>query len=506
MGEGARTGSTRCEGAAYDVVIVGCGVGGLYTALNLPRELSVVMLSKASLEECDSMLAQGGICVLRDADDYRPYFRDTMRAGHWENRRGSVDAMIRTSRAVIDELVGYGVDFERKADGSLDYTREGAHGWPRICYHADVTGREITTTLLARVRELPNVRILENVEMVDIIEEGAGDDRHCAGVVARQTRRAGNGDEGPVEAMGDAFELRAPHTVWATGGIGGTYERSTNYRCLTGDACRIAREHGIGLEHMDYVQIHPTGLWSRRPGRTFLISESCRGEGAVLLNAAGERFVDELLPRDVVAQAILDQMRSDGTDHEWLSFAPIDPEVVRTHFAHIYGRCLEEGYDILREPIPVVPTQHYFMGGVHVDTERSATTLAGLYAVGETSCNGVHGRNRLASNSLLEGLVFARRAARDIARERGFATDGAGGSLASDAALAADVPPAEVRAELSGDGEPAAGTPATDPASAACCEQAQRQAMAKRKAARTVADGAPCAASAGAQAFTPLTQ
>ena len=444
-----------------DVVIVGCGVGGLYAALNLPRELDVVMLSKGSLEECDSMLAQGGICVMHDREDYQPYFRDTMRAGHWENRRSSVDVMVRSSRSVIDDLVRLGVDFEREPNGSLAYTREGAHSRPRICFHADVTGREITTTLLARVRELPNVRILENVEMTDVLEEGTGETRHCAGIVCRRTRRIdATADEGPVEAVGEPFEIRAPHTIWATGGIGGTYERSTNYRVLTGDACRIARAHGIALEHMDYVQIHPTGLWSERPGRTFLISESCRGEGAILLNQAGERFVDELLPRDVVADAILEQMRVDGAEHEWLSFERIDPEVVRTHFAHIYERCLEEGYDILREPAPVVPTQHYFMGGVRVDTERSETSLAGLYAVGETSCNGVHGRNRLASNSLLEGLVFAQRAARDIARAEGVEAPGL------DAAMTREVPAELVRAELSGAGEPAPGTSATDPASA----------------------------------------
>ena len=486
MGTSETSDTKDTENMSADVVIVGCGVGGLYTALNLPRELDVVMLSKGSLEECDSMLAQGGICVMHDREDYQPYFRDTMRAGHWENRRSSVDVMIRSSRSVIDDLVALGVDFERESDGEFAYTREGAHSRPRICFHADVTGREITTTLLARVRELPNVRILENVEMVDIVVEGEVRDarehavegassarrdgregkpagRRCAGVVCRRTRRIdASADEGPVEGVGTTFEIRAPHTVWATGGIGGTYERSTNYRVLTGDACDIAQRHGIELEHMDYVQIHPTGLWSERSGRTFLISESCRGEGAVLLNKAGERFVDELLPRDVVANAILEQMRKDGTDHEWLSFAPIDPEVVRTHFAHIYERCLEEGYDILHEPAPVVPTQHYFMGGVHVDTERSMTTMPALYAVGETSCNGVHGRNRLASNSLLEGLVFAQRAARDIARSRGLAAPDA------DAALTREVPAALVAAELAGTGEPAPGTPATDPVSVTC--------------------------------------
>ncbi len=494
-----RAGQAANNDLTCDVVIVGCGVGGLYAALNLPRHLHAVLLSKASLDQCDSMLAQGGICVMHDPHDYRPYFRDTMRAGHWENRRSSVDVMVRSSRAVINDLVHLGVDFEREPDGELAYTREGAHSRPRICFHADITGKEITTALLDRVRELPNVQILENVEMTDIIEEpadedattggaaptadedattggaapAAGEQHRCAGLVCRRTRPTDPAEpESPVEALGPAFEIRAPYTIWATGGIGGTYERSTNYRCLTGDACRIAREHGIRLEHMDYVQIHPTGLYSKRPGRTFLISESCRGEGAILLDKSGNRFVDELLPRDVVANAIKAQMEKDGTDHEWLSFERVDPGVVRTHFAHIYDRCLEEGYDILCEPVPIVPTQHYFMGGVWVATENSETSLPGLYAVGETSCNGVHGRNRLASNSLLEGLVFAQRAARDIAAREGLEAPDV------DASMTREVPEGLVSAELSGEGEPAPGTSATDPASTKSCEEAERGAEA----------------------------
>ena len=209
---------------------------------------------------------------------------------------------------------------------------------------------------------------------------------------------------------GEPFCIHAGNTLLATGGIGGVYQHSTNYPQLTGDACFLASAYGIKQEHLEYVQIHPTGLYSAEPGRTFLVSESCRGEGAILLNHAQERFTDELQPRDVVARAIQDEMRKEGTEYEWLSFAPVDPQVVTAHFANIHAHCLEKGRDILAEPIPVVPTQHYFMGGVHVDRD-SATSMPHLYAAGETACNGVHGKNRLASNSLLESLVFARRAA-----------------------------------------------------------------------------------------------
>lgn len=382
----------------YDIVIAGCGVAGLYTALSLPRDRRILMLSKEDIASCDSMLAQGGICVLRGDDDYDAYFEDTMRAGHYENRRESVEIMIRASREIIDHLLALGVRFERNEDGSLAYTREGAHSRPRICFHKDITGEEITTTLLSHVHKLENVTIMEYTTMTDILAENGV----CVGVKAQGRN-------------GDILQIHAQDTVMATGGIGGLYQHSTNFPLLTGDACRIAKEHGVALEHMDYVQIHPTCLYSTKPGRSFLISESARGEGAVLLNHRGERFVDELLPRDVVTEAIMREMEKEGTEYEYLSFQDVSETIVKEHFPNIYKHCLEEGYDLLREPVPVVPAQHYFMGGVHVDSD-SQTTMAHLYAVGETSCNGVHGKNRLASNSLLESLVFARRAAAKIAK------------------------------------------------------------------------------------------
>lgn len=380
----------------YDVVIVGCGVAGLYTALHLPQDKKILMLSKEDLESCDSMLAQGGICVLRDENDYDSYFEDTMKAGHYENRKESVDIMIRSSREIINHLLVLGVRFEKNPDGSLAYTREGAHSKPRICYHEDITGKEITTTLQKHVKKMSNVTILEYTTMTDILNR----DGRCSGVIAKNK-------------SGETLHIHAIDTVMATGGIGGLYSHSTNFPLLTGDGCKIAEKHGVALEHMDYVQIHPTCLYSKRPGRSFLISESARGEGAIILNHKGERFINELLPRDVVTKAIMQEMEKEGTDYEYLSFAHVPQEMIKGHFPHIYERCLEEGYDILKEPIPIVPAQHYFMGGVHVDS-NSETTMPHLYAVGETSCNGVHGKNRLASNSLLESLVFAKRAASKI--------------------------------------------------------------------------------------------
>jgi len=382
-----------------DVVIVGTGVGGCFSALNLSEDLSIIMITKSDLESSDSFLAQGGICVLHDDDDYDSYFEDTMRAGHYENRKESVDIMIRGSQDVIHDLIGYGVDFAKK-DGKLLYTREGAHSRPRILFHEDITGKEITSKLLAQIKTRKNIQIMEYTTMTDIlISKGA-----CAGIEAETSDHK-------------KIYIHADQTIFASGGIGGRYKHSTNFPHLTGDSIDIAKKHGIRLEHLDYVQIHPTTLYSKKPGRRFLISESVRGEGALLYDKNGNRFIDELLPRDVVTKAIQEQMKKDGTDHVWLSLEKIPKEIILSHFPNIYQHCLEEGYDATKEWIPVVPAQHYFMGGIWVDSD-SHTSMPNLYAVGETSCNGVHGKNRLASNSLLESLVFAKRAARKIMSEK----------------------------------------------------------------------------------------
>lgn len=386
-----------------DVVIVGTGVAGLFSALHLPRDKNIVMITKSDLTSSDSYLAQGGICVLRDETDYDSFMEDTLRAGHYENNKASVDLMIRSSREIIDELLSLGVRFhtERTADGTetLAYTKEGGHSKARILYHEDITGEEITSKLLNAVQALPNITIYEYTAMTDLIVE----QNTCRGIIAE--------DNNSTQMM-----IYARDTILATGGIGGLYEHSTNFPHLTGDAIQLAKKYDIALEHLDYVQIHPTTLYSEKPGRRFLISESLRGEGAVLLNQNGERFTDEIQPRDVVTKAIYEEMDKEGSKHVWLSAVNIPAEEIYSHFPNIYAHCLAQGYDITKEPIPVVPAQHYFMGGIQVDT-MSRTSMPHLYAVGETSCNGVHGANRLASNSLLESLVFAKQAANAIGTE-----------------------------------------------------------------------------------------
>ena len=410
-----------------DVVIAGTGVGGLFCALSLPEDKQIIMITKSDLESSDSFLAQGGICVMRDEEDYEGYFEDTMRAGHYENRKESVDIMLRGSQEIIRDLVGYGVEFTRE-NGEFVYTREGAHSRPRILFHEDITGKEITSKLLSRVKQRKNITLYEYATMTDILVENG----KCVGVEAvwkcaaqesgqqeeTENMRTGEARNEAQKAEGaqEILHIYAKNTVFATGGIGGCYPHSTNFPHLTGDAIEISKKHGIRLEHLDYVQIHPTTLYSEKPGRRFLISESVRGDGAVLYNKNKERFVDELLPRDVVTKAIHKQMEEDGTKHVWLSMEHVGKDTILNHFPHIYQHCLEEGYDVTKECIPVVPAQHYFMGGVWVDGD-SATSMPHLYAVGETSCNGVHGANRLASNSLLEALVFAKRAARKMLSE-----------------------------------------------------------------------------------------
>ena len=381
-----------------DVLIVGTGAAGLFCALHFSAQTQVLMITKEEADKSDSYLAQGGMCMLRDEEDYEKYFEDTMQAGHYENNKASVEVMIRSSKDIAQELINYGVEFNRNGE-ELAFTREGGHSMPRILFHEDVTGREITGTLLENARRQKNISILEHTTMLDII----ADEDNCYGVVMQ-------------DAKGELCTVQAKYTVFACGGLGGLFQHSTNFRHITGDAVAIAKCHNIELEHIDYIQIHPTTLYSEKPGRRFLISESVRGEGAILLNKKKERFCDELLPRDIVTAEIKRQMEIDDMPYVWLSMENIPKEEIESHFPNILKQCLEEGYNPTKEYIPVVPAQHYFMGGIKVNL-FSRTSMNYLYAIGETACNGVHGKNRLASNSLLESMVFAKRAACKIMEE-----------------------------------------------------------------------------------------
>ncbi|KMZ52801.1 L-aspartate oxidase [Dorea sp. D27] len=378
--------------AYYDVIIVGTGAAGLFTGLSLPGHLRILMITKDEVESSDSYLAQGGICVLRSKEDYECYFEDTMRAGHYENNTESVRIMIQESPGIIDSLISYGVEFERDGE-ALAYTKEGAHSVSRILYHKDVTGKEITRKLIACAMKRSNITIAAHTAMADLLIQ----DKRCAGIVMRKP----DGSIQPVSSKA---------VYLATGGIGGLFANSTNFRHITGDGLALALRHGIELENVHYIQIHPTALYSHREGRRFLISESVRGEGAILLNPDGQRFVDELQPRDLVTEAIRQEMDRFHSPCVYLSLAHMQKDKILYRFPNIYERCLEEGYDLSEDRIPITPAQHYLMGGIRTDS-FARTSLGNLFAVGEAGCNGVHGANRLASNSLLESLVFARRSA-----------------------------------------------------------------------------------------------
>ncbi len=383
-----------------DTVIVGSGVAGLFAALCMPGDREILVITKEDLKECDSYLAQGGVCVLKNIDDFNSFFEDTMKAGHYENNPESVRVMIESSTDVINTLVDLGVKFDTDGDGEFDYTREGAHRKNRILHHKDETGKEITATLLSIAKKRENITFVTQTTMIDFIEK----DNECYGIVCE-------------DEFGEMGAILARNIILATGGIGGLFLNSTNFPHITGDSFALSLKHNVELQNINYIQIHPTTLYSKKKGRRFLISESVRGEGAVLLNEKGERFTDELQPRDVVTNAIVEEMKKFNTDHVYITLPTMTSEEAQKRFPNIFEACMDEGYDITKDMVPVTPAQHYLMGGVKTDI-NGRTSMKYLYAVGETACNGVHGRNRLASNSLLESLVFSKRAADYIAKDK----------------------------------------------------------------------------------------
>lgn len=381
-----------------DILIVGTGVSGLYAALNLSRNLNITMISKGKLDECNTSLAQGGIAVARGSGDIDSFINDTLKAGKYENNIDSVRILAEESIDNINELLRLGMEFEMD-NRELSFTREGAHSINRIVYYEDITGKKVEDTLLNNVRIRENINLYENCEMIDILKVN----NTCVGIVCIKDN--------------EVINIYARTTILATGGIGGIFKNSTNERILTGDSIGIALRNEIKVSNLDYIQFHPTALFdSKSRSKKFLISESLRGEGGKLINNKGMGFVDELLPRDVVTKFIYEEMRRNNSENVYLDISFMDRNFIMNRFPNIYKKCLERGINICKEPIPVAPTQHYFMGGIDVDL-CGQTSMKNLYAFGEVSCTGVHGANRLASNSLLEALVFSRRGATKINNE-----------------------------------------------------------------------------------------
>lgn len=390
----------------YDVIIAGSGAAGLYAAINLPADSKILLLSKRELSLCNSSLAQGGIAGVYNPDDddnTQMHQNDTMIAGGFKNNTETVSILVNEAGKDIEKIIELGVDFDKNADGSYDRTLEGGHSRRRIFHHADSTGAEIASKLLENVKKLPNVDILENALL-------------C------QTRKTSTGYSAQVLKDGKYSSYNCHFMIFATGGIGRVYEYTTNSAIATGDGITFAYEMGADIKNLSFVQFHPTAFNDRKTRECFLISESVRGEGAYLLNCNGERFMQnyderlELAPRDVVSRSIMLESKKTNSSDFYLDISYKDADFVRNRFPMIYNKLIEKGIDMTTDRIPVYPCQHYLMGGINVNSNAS-TNLENLYACGECSHTGVHGINRLASNSLLEALVFSRRASSEIAEK-----------------------------------------------------------------------------------------
>lgn len=378
-----------------DILIVGSGVSGIYSSLNLREDLKVLLVTKSELEMTNTYLAQGGISTAIDEADIPIFIEDTLKAGQYKNNIEAVNILAKESKENIDKLISIGVNFDRN-NGNIIYTKEGAHSINRIVHVKDKTGEYVQKSLINEIRTRKNIDIYENTHFIDIIYKN----NKCIGAI--------------IIKDGKQINVFAKKVILATGGIGGLFNNSTNQKILNGDAISVAIKNNIKLKDLNYVQIHPTALYEENiDDRRVLISEAVRGEGGKLLNKNGDRFIDELLPRDIVSKSILNQISESGMPYVYLDVTHMNKDYLIKRFPKIYTECLKRGIDISKDYIPVSPAQHYFMGGIEVDL-NSKTSMENLYAVGETSCTGVHGANRLASNSLLEGLVFSKRAAKDI--------------------------------------------------------------------------------------------
>ena len=403
-----------------DVIVVGSGIAGLTTALRLRRRVDrVLLVTKTVLDEGSTAWAQGGIAaVMSPEDSPAEHIHDTLVAGVGLCDVEAVETLVREGTDAVWDLIALGAEFDRGDTGKISLTREGGHHRDRILHAGgDATGREISRALIAaldRVRDDPGIEVIEHALVVDLLTDTS---RRVCGVTLHVI------GEGQVDGVGAAH---ARAVVLATGGLGQIYASTTNPSVATGDGMAAALRAGAVLADLEFVQFHPTVLWlgEGSRGQQPLISEAVRGEGAFLVDASGERFMPgqhplaDLAPRDVVSRAIIRRMRETGTDHVFLDCRHLGAEFLEQRFPSIVQRCRELGFDPATQLLPVAPAQHYASGGIRTDL-RGRSSLEGLYACGETSCTGVHGANRLASNSLLEGLVFARRIADDLTTRLG---------------------------------------------------------------------------------------
>ena len=399
----------------YDYLVVGSGIAGMSFAMKVASpEHRVALVCKSSLHEANTALAQGGVASVTDlaVDDFEKHIHDTMVAGDWISDPKAVEKVVREAPAQIRQLLEWGVNFDRKADGTFDLHREGGHSEFRILHHADNTGFEIQESLIKTVEQNPYIDIYENHFAVEIITQ-----HHLGKMITRRTPDITCYGAYVLNPQGTVDTFLAKVTLMATGGTGAVYQTTTNPLVATGDGIAMVYRAKGTVQDMEFIQFHPTALFHPGDRPSFLITEAMRGYGAMLRNRKGERFMErydsrlELAPRDVVARAIDSEMKLNGDECVYLDVTHKDPEETRRHFPNIYAKCLSLGIDITKDYIPVAPAAHYLCGGIKVDL-NGESSIHRLYAVGECSCTGLHGGNRLASNSLIEAVVYADAAAR----------------------------------------------------------------------------------------------
>ncbi len=399
----------------YDYLVIGSGIAGMSFALKAAKTGRVALICKTTLEEANTYFAQGGVASVTnlELDDFEKHINDTMVAGDWLSEQEAVEKVVRNAPSQIKELIGWGVNFDKKDDGTFDLHREGGHSEFRILHHADNTGAEIQTSLVEAVKSNPQIDVYENHFALEVITQ-----HHLGKIVTRRTPDITcYGAYVLDQETGRTDTFLAKVTVMATGGVGAVYTTTTNPLIATGDGIAMVYRAKGTVKDMEFIQFHPTALYHPGDRPSFLITEAMRGYGAVLRNIDGEEFMQKydprlsLAPRDIVARAIDSEMKLHGTDHVYLDVTHKDPEETRRHFPNIYEKCLSLGIDITKDMIPVAPAAHYLCGGIKVDL-NGESSIKRLYAVGECSCTGLHGGNRLASNSLIEAVVYADAAAR----------------------------------------------------------------------------------------------
>ena len=404
----------------YDFLVIGSGIAGMSFALKVASKGSVALICKSGLEEANTYFAQGGIASVTNlmVDNFDKHVEDTMIAGDYLNDRAAVEKVVRNAPQQIEELIHWGVDFDKDEKGNFDLHREGGHSEFRILHHKDNTGAEVQASLIRRIKQHPNITVFENHFAIEILTQ-----HHLGLIVTRQTPGVQCFGAYIMDILtGEIDTFLSKVTLMATGGVGAVYQTTTNPLVATGDGIAMVYRAKGTVKDMEFIQFHPTALFHPNDRPSFLITEAMRGYGATLRTQDGKEFMHKyddrlaLAPRDIVARAIDNEMKNRGDDYVYLDVIHKDAKETKKHFPTIYQKCLNLGIDITKDYIPVAPAAHYLCGGIQVDL-NARTSIHRLYAAGECTCTGLHGGNRLASNSLIEAIVYADAAAKHSINE-----------------------------------------------------------------------------------------